>query len=184
MVFQVRNAQRSGAIGVIIYGEFDSLVFLSLSLFVHLLLSIFLFLNNILPFMSPSSSLFPYIPSLPLSLPPPDNAGRSQNNDSKPPFPFSMSGDENMSDVLIPSLFITHSDGQRLLQLRKDGQSVNVLLTWLTPEDMKRHSVQSILGAGESSTSEKGKESEASTEDREENIWPPPPPPSSSSSLP
>ena len=95
-----------------------------------------------------------------------------------------MSGDENMSDVLIPSVFITHSDGQRLLQLRKDGQSVNVLLTWLTPEDMKRHSVQSILGVGESSTSEKGKESEASKEDREENIWPPPPPPSSSSSLP
>lgn len=184
MVFQVRNAQRSGAIGVIIYGEFDSCF--PLSPFVHLLLSIFLFLNNILPFMSPSFSLSPYIPShtLSLSLPPPDNADRSQNNDSKPPFPFSMSGDENMSDVLIPSVFITHSDGQRLLQLKKDGQSVNVLLTWLTPEDMKRHSVQSILGVGESSMSEKGKASEASKEDREENIWPPPPPPSSSSSLP
>ena len=41
MVFQVRNAQRSGAIGVIIYGEFDSLVFLSLPLYTYFYLSFY-----------------------------------------------------------------------------------------------------------------------------------------------
>ena len=62
-----------------------------------------------------------------------------------------MSGDENMADVLIPSLFITHSDGRHLLRLTKE-EPVTILMTWLTPEDMKRHNVKSILGNTESST--------------------------------
>ena len=68
-----------------------------------------------------------------------DNNAQSQTNTSSPMFPFSMSGD-GTSDVHIPSLFISNSDGLYLIKLLQN-EIVTVLLTWATIEDLKKHNL-------------------------------------------
>lgn len=70
----------------------------------------------------------------------------SQTNISSPPFPFSMSGD-GVEDVTIPSLFISQSNGLRLLELLEQFGIVRVLMTWATPLDIKTHSPDNTGGS-------------------------------------
>ena len=90
-----------------------------------------------------------------------DNSAQSQTNTSSPMFPFSMSGD-GTSDVHIPSLFISNNDGLYLIRLLQD-ELVNVLLTWATIEDLKKHNLS------HSNTSPKESNSVNTKEDLQNN---------------
>lgn len=60
----------------------------------------------------------------------PDNQSVASNNKNGLAFPFAMSGDKQGDDVTIPSLLISHDDGQHLVTLLQSQTKVQVLLTW------------------------------------------------------
>ena len=59
-----------------------------------------------------------------------DNVDYNATNGSKPPLPFSMSGDSD-ANVRIPSVFMQRQDAETLRELLREEEKVQVLLTWI-----------------------------------------------------